>query len=43
MFRMSGAERQAIHGNNESIRVSSYYEGIAAYINLLTELNNAEE
>ncbi|MBQ3383737.1 MAG: M20/M25/M40 family metallo-hydrolase [Erysipelotrichaceae bacterium] len=43
MFRMSGAERQAIHGNNESIRVSSYYEGISAYINLLTELNNAEE
>ncbi|MBR2701053.1 MAG: M20/M25/M40 family metallo-hydrolase [Erysipelotrichaceae bacterium] len=43
MFRMSGAERQAIHGNNESIRLSSYYEGITAYINLFTQLNEAKE
>ncbi len=43
MFRMSGAERQAIHGNNERIRISAYYEGITAYINLLLALNEAKE
>ncbi|MBQ1340923.1 MAG: hypothetical protein IIY33_00430, partial [Erysipelotrichaceae bacterium] len=43
MFRMSGAERQAIHGNNERIRLSSYYEGITAYINLFALLNESQE
>ena len=41
-FRFTDTERAAMHGNDESLQVNSYHDGIRFYIRLLENINKGE-